>query len=363
MGRVFNFSAGPAIMPEPVLQKAADEMLDYRGTGTSVMEMSHRSKTYLAIYREVEQKMRDLMSIPENYKVLFLQGGATLQFASVPMNLLNRGSSADYAITGVFSKKAAHEAQKYGNVRIVCDSKPYTAIPTPDSLDLDPAAAYFHYCLNNTIFGTRWDYLPDTGSVPIVCDMSSCILSQEIDVSKYGVIYAGAQKNMGPSGLTIVIVRDDLLDTAMDTIPSVMSYANMAANESMLNTPPTYGIYLLGLVLDWVRDLGGLSAMQMHNQKKADTVYRVLDAHKFYTPVADKAARSLMNVTFRCPTEELDKLFVQEAAAAGMINLAGYRTVGGIRASIYNAMPLAGAEALAQFMLEFATRNGGAVYA
>ncbi len=362
MGRVFNFSAGPAVLPEPVLQKAADEMLDFRGNGMSVMEMSHRSKMYLAIFQEVEQKLRDLMAIPQNYKVLFLQGGATLQFAAVPMNLMSRTGSADYAVTGMFSKKAMQEAQKYGKVNIACDAKPYAAIPRQRDLTLSADAAYFHYCHNNTIYGTCWDYVPETGNVPVVCDMSSCILSTELDVSKYGVIYAGAQKNMGPSGLTVVIVRDDLLGTAADYTPTVMNYAGQAENDSMINTPATYGIYLLGLVLDWVRDLGGLSAMRLHNEKKADVLYRVIDANGFYKPVAEKASRSLMNITFRCPSEELDKQFVKEAAAAGLVNLAGHRAVGGIRASIYNAMPMAGVEALAQFMCAFAAQNGGVAH-
>jgi len=358
MGRVFNFSAGPSMLPEFVLQRAAEEMLDYRGTGMSVMEMSHRSKLYLGIYEATVQRMRDVMGIPNNYKVLFLQGGATLQFASIPMHLMGRTGKADYAVTGSFAKKAMQEAKKYGEVNIACDSNPYAAIPAQSELTLDPNASYFHYCGNNTIFGTLWPYLPQTGDVPLVCDLSSSILSQPIDVSKYGVIYAGAQKNMGPAGLTVVIVRDDLLDGASEIVPSVMNWRGMADNDSMLNTPPSYGIYLLGLVLEWIETMGGLPAMETHNKKKAAVLYDAMDACDFYTPVADKGSRSLMNVTFRCPNEDLDKLFVKQAAEKDMLTLAGHRSAGGVRASIYNAMPMAGVETLAEFMGEFAKANG-----
>jgi len=358
MGRVFNFSAGPSMLPELVLQRAAGEMLDYQGTGMSVMEMSHRSKLYLAIYEATIQRMRDVMGIPDNYKVLFLQGGATLQFASIPMHLMGRADKADYAITGQFSNKAAKEARKYGEVNIACDDKKYTAVPAQNDLKLDSDASYFHYCGNNTIFGTLWPYIPQTGDVPLVCDLSSSILSQPLDVSKFGVIYAGAQKNMGPAGLTVVIVRDDLLDGAPDTVPSVMNWRGMADADSMLNTPPTYGIYLLGLVLEWIEGMGGITAMEAHNKKKAAVIYDALDASDFYTPVADKSSRSLMNVTFRSPSEDLDKLFVKQAAEQGMLTLNGHRSAGGMRASIYNAMPIAGVEALAKFMGEFAEANG-----
>ncbi len=357
--RIYNFSAGPAMMPEAVLKKAAAEMLDYSGSGMSVMEMSHRAPVYDKIIKAVERQLRDVMHIPDNYRVLFLQGGATLQFSMVPMNLLPRSGKADYALTGEFSTKAYKEAKKYGEVRaaVSTEAENFARIPAQSELALDPGASYFHYCMNNTIFGTKWPYLPETGEVPLVCDMSSCILSEPVDVSKFGLIYAGAQKNMGPAGLCVVILREDLAGQTLPGTPGLMDYAAQIKNESMINTPPTYGIYLLGLVLDWVREMGGLDAMKTHNEKKAKVLYDALDASDFYKPAAEKNSRSLMNVTFFTGDPALDDLFVKEAAAQGLATLKGHRAVGGMRASIYNAMPIEGVEKLAVFMKEFEQKH------
>ncbi|MDR2671193.1 MAG: 3-phosphoserine/phosphohydroxythreonine transaminase [Oscillospiraceae bacterium] len=353
--RIYNFSAGPAMMPEPVLTRAAAEMLDWNGSGMSVMEMSHRSKTYAAIFDDVERSLRALMGIPDTYRVLFLQGGATLQFSMIPINLLPRTGRADYAITGEFSKKAFKEGQKVGEVRAAADlsGENFSRIPAQSELALDAGAAYFHYCMNNTIFGTKWPYIPETGDVPLACDMSSCILSEPVDVSRFGLIYAGAQKNMGPAGLTVVILREDLAGAAPPSTPGLLDYAALVKSGSMLNTPPTYGIYLLGLVLDWVRDQGGLDAMRIHNLAKAAVLYDALDESRLFKPSADKASRSMMNVTFFTGDPALDDLFVKEAAAAGLVTLKGHRAVGGMRASIYNAMPMEGVVKLAAFMRAF----------
>ncbi len=359
MSRVFNFSAGPAAMPESVLKRAAAEITDYNGTGMSVMEMSHRSKTYVALYEKVEADFCKALNIPDTHKVLFLQGGATLQFASVPMNLLSAGRSADYAITGFFSQKAYTESVKYGNVRVAATGKDteYTVIPPQSSLLLDPNAAYFHYCHNNTIFGTRWSYVPETADVPLACDMSSSILSEPLDVSKYGVIYAGAQKNMGPAGLTVVIVRKDLAGHAQPCTPSIMDYAAQIQNDSMINTPATYGIYLLGLMLDWLNEQGGVSAMAKINREKATLLYDLIDDSDLYRTTVDIESRSLMNVTFNLGNAELDDEFVKQASKRGLSTLKGHRATGGIRASIYNAMPREGVEALCTFMKEFAFQH------
>ena len=354
MSRVYNFSAGPAMMPESVLRRAADEMLDYNGSGMSVMEMSHRSKQYDEILKNVEASMRRVMKIPDNYKVLFLQGGATLQFSAVAMNLMARCGRADYAVTGDFSKKAMKCASELGTVNIACDGKPYKAIPAQSELTLDPGASYFHYCHNNTIYGTAWQYVPQTGDVPLVCDMSSSILSEPVDVSKYGVIYAGAQKNMGPAGLTLVIVRDDLLATPLlPGTPALLSYAEQAKNDSMINTPATYGIYLLGLVLDWIEAEGGLTAMQKLNRDKAALLYETLEACPAFTLPVEKGSRSIMNVVFRTESDEKDAEFIKGAAARGLLTLKGHRNAGGMRASIYNAMPVEGIKALCAYIKKF----------
>ncbi len=354
MPRVFNFSAGPAMMPETVLQRAAAEISDYNGSGMSVMEMSHRSKGYIALFESVEQKMRAAMSVPANYKVLFLQGGATLQFSAVPMNLLGRSSKADYAVTGYFSKKAFKCAQMYGGIRAAADTGNYYTIPQQQEISVDSGAAYFHFCHNNTVYGTRWPYIPEVGNVPLVCDMSSSILSEPIDISRFGVIYAGAQKNMGPAGLTVVIVREDLLDSPLlPGTPEILSYKAQADNGSMINTPATYGVYLLGLVLDWLSEMGGVAAMAEHNRKKAATVYEAVDASDVFTCKVEEKSRSIMNAVFSSGDEETDARFLKEAAARDMVTLKGHRATGGIRASMYNAMPLEGAERLAELIKEF----------
>ena len=359
MPRVYNFSAGPAMIPAEVLECAASEMTDYKGTGMSVMEMSHRSKAYVELFGEVERKLCKLMNIPGTHKVLFLQGGATLQFASVPMNLMGGRKSADYAITGFFSNKAYAEGQKYGGARVALTTKDsdYTIIPLQSAFGVDPEAAFFHYCHNNTIFGTRWPYTPDTGNVPLACDMSSSILSEPVDVSKFGVIYAGAQKNMGPAGLTVVIVRRDLTGNAMPHTPSVMDYAAQIQNDSMINTPATYGIYLLGLVLDWVEKNGGLASMEKINRAKAKLLYDLIDDSNLYRSGIAVNSRSMMNVTFNLGSARLDDDFVKQAANRGLTTLKGHRATGGIRASIYNAMPVEGVKALCDFMKEFEFNN------
>ena len=360
MSRVYNFSAGPSILPEKVLETAASEMLDYQGSGQSVMEMSHRSKVYDNIIKTAEADLREIMQIPDNYKVLFLQGGASSQFAMVPLNLMNGSGKADYVITGQWAKKAAAEAGRYGKVNVVASSadKTFSYIPKLDPSTFDKEADYFHICMNNTIYGTKYQTLPETGDVPLVADMSSCILSEPVDVSKFGVIYAGAQKNCGPAGLTIVIIREDLIGHARDITPTMFNYQTHADNGSMFNTPPCYAIYVFGLVLKWLRDdVGGLEKMAQINRNKAKLLYDFLDSSKLFKGTVVKEDRSLMNVPFVTGNEELDAKFVKEAAAAGFVNLKGHRSVGGMRASIYNAMPTEGVEKLVAFMKEFEAAN------
>lgn len=359
--RIFNFSAGPSMLPVPVLERAASEMLNYKGSGMSVMEMSHRSKVYDGIIKDVESALRRVMSIPDNYKVLFLQGGATMQFSAIPMNLMKTGK-ADYAVTGNFANGAFKEAKKFGDIHVAYTSKEtdFDHVPTQDQLDIRADADYFYICANNTIYGTEYSYDPQTpAGVPLVADMSSNILSKPVDVSKYGVIYAGAQKNMGPAGLTVVIVRDDLLGTypAEGKAPTILDWKLQAEKESMYNTPPTYAIYVLGLVLEWIESLGGLAAMQKRAEEKSQLLYDYLDSTDFYKSVARSDSRSHMNVTFRTGSEELDAKFAKESAAAGMSNLKGHRSVGGMRASIYNAMPIEGVQTLIDFMKKFASEN------
>ncbi len=353
--RIFNFSAGPSMLPQSVLEIARDEMLNYHGSGMSVMEMSHRSKVYEEIIGSAEALLREVMGIPANYKVLFLQGGATLQFAMVPMNLLKTGK-ADYIVTGQFAGKAYEEAQKYGAINLAATTKKenFSRIPQQEELKLDPEADYVHICYNNTIFGTKWNYIPDTGNVPLVADMSSCILSEPVDVSKFGLIYAGAQKNVAPAGLTIVIVREDLLRSELPAfVPTMCNYKIMAENDSMYNTPPCYPIYVCKLVLEWIKSIGGLTAMQAHNQKKAAVLYDYLDQSKIFKSPVSKESRSMMNVTFRAESDEVNDAFVKAASKNGMVNLKGHRSVGGMRASIYNAMPIEGVEKLVSFMKEY----------
>ena len=357
--RVYNFSAGPAILPEEVLKRAADEMLEYGTSGQSVMEMSHRSKEYQAIIDSVEAGLREVMSIPDNYKVLFLQGGASSQFAMIPLNLMNKNHKADFVITGQWANKAYQEASRYGKCNVIASSKDktFSYIPELDKSKFDPEADYFHICYNNTIYGTRFNELPETGDVPLVADMSSCILSEPVDVSKFGLIYAGAQKNMGPAGLTVVIIREDLIGNAMEMTPTMFNYKIHADNGSMYNTPPTYGIYILGLVLNWIKEMGGLTEMEKRNKRKAELLYGFLESSKLFKATVQGKDRSLMNVPFVTGNEELDAKFVSEAKKAGLINIKGHRTVGGMRASIYNAMPYEGVEKLVEFMRKFEAEN------
>ena len=360
MARVYNFSAGPSVLPESVLTKAASEMLDYEGSGQSVMEMSHRSKTYEAIIHGCESLLREVMGIPDNYKVLFLQGGASSQFAMVPLNLMNGSGKADFVLTGQWANKAYQEASRYGETKAVASSKDktFSYIPALDPATFTPDADYFHICLNNTIYGTRFTELPDTGKVPLVADVSSCILSEPIDVSRFGLLYAGAQKNMAPAGLTVVIVREDLIGHARDITPTMMNYQIHADNGSMYNTPPCYTIYMCKLVLEWIKnEIGGLEKMKLRNEEKAKKLYDFLDGSALFRGTVEKKDRSLMNIPFVTGNEELDAKFVKEAAAAGFVNLKGHRTVGGMRASIYNAMPVEGVEKLVAFMKEFEKAN------
>ena len=358
MARVYNFSAGPAVLPEEVLREAAEEMLDYKGTGMSVMEMSHRSKAYDTIIKEAEQDLRDLLNIPDNYKVLFLQGGASTQFAAVPLNLMKTGK-ADYIVSGQFSGKAQKEAMKYGEAKIVASSKEanFSYIPKTERSSFSADADYVHVCFNNTIYGTKFPYIPDTGDIPLVADMSSCIISEPVDVSKFGMIYAGAQKNMAPAGLTLVIIREDLMGNAREDIPVMLDYKTMADNDSMYNTPPCYCIYVAKLVYEWILGLGGLEEMKKMNEKKANLLYDYLDSQDYYVAPVEKESRSMMNVTFVTGDADLDKKFAKEAEAQGLKNLKGHRSVGGMRASIYNAMPYEGVEKLVEFMKEFAKNN------
>ena len=359
MTRVFNFSAGPSMLPLPVLERAASELVSYGNSGMSVMEMSHRSPVYEEIIVEAEKLLRRVMNIPDNYKVLFLQGGASTQFAAVPLNLMSKNRSADYIVSGQFSGKAYTEAQKYGHVNLVATSKAdnFTYIPKTERKDFTPDADYVHICFNNTIYGTKFPYIPDTGDIPLVADMSSCIISEPVDVSKFGVIYAGAQKNMAPAGLTVVIVREDLLGNAPENIPVMLDWKTMADNDSMYNTPPCYPIYIAKLVYEWILDMGGLEKMKELNEKKAALLYDYLDSQDYYTAPVVKESRSMMNVTFVTGDADLDKKFASEADKAGLKNLKGHRSVGGMRASIYNAMPYEGVEALVAFMKKFAEEN------
>lgn len=360
MARVYNFSAGPSMLPEAVLKKAAEQMLDYEGSGQSVMEMSHRSKVYDGIIKGAEAILREVMNIPDNYKVLFLQGGASSQFAMIPLNLMNKSGKADYVITGQWAKKAYKEGARYGQANVVASSedKTFSYIPKLDKSTFTKDADYFHICMNNTIYGTVYHELPDTGDVPLVADISSCILSTPIDVSKFGVLYAGAQKNMAPAGLTVVIIREDLIGNAQEITPTMFNYKTHSDNDSMFNTPPCYTIYMAKLVLEWIKnEIGGLDKMQELNEKKAKLLYDYLDSSKLFKGTVVPEDRSLMNVPFVTGDEEMDAKFVKEATAKGFVNLKGHRSVGGMRASIYNAMPYEGVEALVNFMKEFEQNN------
>ena len=359
MGRVYNFSAGPAVLPESVLKEAAEEMLDYNGTGMSVMEMSHRSKAYDEIIKTAEADLRDLMNIPDNYKVLFLQGGASQQFAMIPMNLM-KNKVADYIVTGQWAKKAYQEAQKYGKANKIATSedKTFSYIPDCSDLPISEDADYVYICENNTIYGTKFKELPNTKGKLLVADVSSCFLSEPVDVSKYGVIYGGVQKNIGPAGVVIVIIREDLItEDVLPGTPTMLQYKIHADADSLYNTPPAYGIYICGKVFKWIKEMGGLEAMKEHNEKKAKILYDFLDESKMFQGTVVKEDRSLMNVPFVTGDAELDAKFVKAAEAAGFKNLKGHRSVGGMRASIYNAMPIEGVEALVAFMKKFEEEN------
>lgn len=359
--RIYNFAAGPAVMPVPVLRQAQTELLNYRGTGMSVMEMSHRSTTFEDIIHTAENNVRQLYKIPANYKVLFLQGGASLQFAMIPMNFLPQSTSADYIMSGSWSEAALKEAKKLGQARIAAstESEQYRRVPRQDEIQLDPEAAYAHFTSNNTIYGTQWRTEPEVGNIPLICDSSSDILSRPLDISKYGVLYGGAQKNAGPSGVTLVIIREDMLEKVPPKLPAMLDYRLQAEKESLYNTPPTFAIYLLGLVTQWLLDMGGLSEMQRRNQEKAALLYAAIDASNgFYKGYSLPDSRSLMNITFRLPSEELEKKFTKEATAASLDGLKGHRSVGGLRASIYNAFPREGVETLVNFMQDFRQKNG-----
>jgi phosphoserine aminotransferase len=360
MTRVFNFSAGPAALPEPVLRQAAEEMLDWRGSGMSVMEMSHRGPQFMGIAAEAQSLLRELLGVPTNYKVLFMQGGALAENAIVPMNMLRGKTSADYIDTGEWSKKSIHEAKRYAQVNVAASAAAsgYTTIPARATWQLNPHAAYVHICSNETIGGVEFAQPPDVGAVPLVADMSSSILSRPVEVSKYGLIYGGAQKNIGPAGLTIVIVRDDLLGGALPFTPSAFDYQVVADNNSMFNTPPTYAIYIAGLVFKWIKNQGGLAAMEVHNRKKAALLYDYLDTTTFYAAPVARDCRSLMNVPFRLHDTRLDEAFLNGAQAQGLVQLKGHRVVGGMRASIYNAMPIAGVQALVAYMKDFEAERG-----
>ena len=361
MERIFNFSAGPAVMPEPVLQRAREEMMSLGGAGMSVMEVSHRSKHFEPVLHAAEQGLRDLLRVPQNYRILFLQGGATLQFEMVPMNFLPDGGTAEYVVTGAWGEKALAEAKRCGDAKLAFStlSDGYRTVPSQDELHFPPDASYIHYTSNETIHGVEFKYDLDGHGVPVICDACSNILSKPIDIEKYALIYAGAQKNIGPSGVTVVIIRDDMLDRVPEGQFPMLDYRAIAKNGSMLNTPNTWGIYMVSLVCDWLKGQGGLPTMKVKNEQKAAALYRAIDSSDgFYRGHAERAARSAMNATFRLPSEELEKRFCEEATSQGMDGLAGHRSVGGIRASIYNAFPLEGVERLVQFMSDFADRNG-----
>ncbi len=355
MARVYNFSAGPSMLPESVLNRAADEMLDYEGTGESVMEMSHRSKEYDAIIKGAESLLRELMNIPDNYKVLFLQGGASTQFAAIPLNFMNGSGKADYVVSGQWSNKAMKEAQKYGDVKVVASSKEqnFSCVPDVPKSELRPDADYVYICMNETVHGNIMRELPDCGDVPLIADISSCFLSEPLDVTKFGMLYGGAQKNVAPAGLTICIIREDLLGNARDITPSMLDYALMAENDSLYNTPPCYNIYICKLVLEWIKKLGGLDAMKRRNEAKAKLLYDFLDESKMFHGTVVAKDRSLMNVPFVTDSDELNAEFVKACTENGFINIKGHRSVGGMRASIYNAMPIEGVEALVNFMKQF----------
>ncbi len=359
MSRAYNFSAGPAVLPEPVLLKAREELTDYHNSGMSVMEMSHRSKEFTAIIEGAEANLRKLMNIPQDYKVLFLQGGASSQFAMVPLNLFSSRKKADYVNTGQWSKKAISEAKRYGNIHVVAssDDKTFTYIPELKKEMFDPEADYVHITTNNTIYGTTYPVLPETGNVPLVADMSSNILGQVYDVSKFGLIYAGAQKNIGPAGLTIVIIRESLLGHALDITPTMFNYSIHAENKSLYNTPSCFAIYMAGLVFEWVLDLGGVAAMEKINREKASLLYHFLDNSKLFRSTVKDPFRSIMNVPFVLPSDELNDKFIKEATTQGLKTLKGHRTVGGMRASIYNAMPREGVAKLVEFMGKFEKEN------
>lgn len=360
MSRVYNFCAGPASLPTAVLERAQREMSDWHGRGMSIMEMSHRSVDYVSVAQKAEQDLRDLLAVPDNYKVLFMQGGASSQFAMIPLNLLGNASRvADYINTGQWSAKAIAEAQRYGNVHVAASTEhnQFTSAPAQHELNLSANAAYVHYTPNETIGGVAFDYIPDTGDVPLIADYSSSILSEPLDVSRFGLIYAGAQKNIGPAGLCVVIVRDDLLGHALPQTPTMFDYQICAKNDSMYNTPPTYSWYLAGLVFEWLKEQGGLAAMAELNQRKARKLYAFIDSHPFYANPVAIANRSLMNIPFTLADASLESVFLRESEAAGLMNLAGHRSVGGMRASIYNAVPEVAVDALIAFMAEFAQRH------
>ena len=357
--RVYNFNAGPAALPLSVLEEIKKDLISYKGEGLSVMEMSHRSKTFDTIIKEAEALTKEVLSIPDGYKVIFMQGGATLQFAAVPLNLSSDGQHADYINTGSWSKKAIQEAEKLGrNVNVIATSQDKNFNYIPKSYSINSDAAYLHITSNNTIFGTQWTDFPESGFVPLVADMSSDIACRSVDISKFGLIYAGAQKNMGPSGLTIVIIREDLMEKSPDTIPTMTSYKIIGGKDSLYNTPPTFAIYVNLLVLQWIKQSGGLKKIGEFNRNKADKIYRLLDKEGFYKGTVDKESRSIMNVTFRLPTEDLEQLFIAKSTEAGMIGLKGHRSVGGIRASIYNAVPTEAVDALVDFMTDFEKNKG-----
>ena len=357
--RVYNFSAGPSMLPLPVLERAGSEITNYRGSGMSVMEMSHRSKVFLQIFQEAQDKLRRIMNVPDGYKILFLQTGASGQFSMIPLNLISKTGKADYAVTGNFSNLAYQEAKKYGQINLAASSedKNHSYIPTQDQLKLDPQASYFYYCANNTVFGTEWGYVPETGEVPLVCDMSSAILSMPVAVSKFGIIYAGAQKNMAPAGLTVVIIREDLAGHELPYTPLMMNYKTMIDKDSMYNTPPCWCIYMLGLNLDWIEEQGGLEGMKKLRDLRSSMLYDTIDSSRLFHCHAEKGSRSGMNVTFRTGDEALDAKFIAEATQAGFVNLKGHRKTGGMRASIYNAMPVEGVEKLCGFIKTFDQNN------
>ena len=359
MARVYNFSAGPSMLPESVLNKAAAEMLDYNGTGTSVMEMSHRSKAFQEIIDGAEALVREIYNVPDNYKVMFVQGGASTQFAAIPLNFMNGSGKADFIITGRWANMALKEAKRYGDCKVVASSEDttFTYIPKTKREDFREDADYVYYCMNNTIYGTTFKYIPDTGDIPLIADISSCFFSEPLDISKFAVVYGGAQKNVAPAGLVIVIAREDMLGKARDITPTMLNYQIHADNGSMYNTPPCYTIYMCKLVLEWIKSIGGLEAMKERNERKAKILYDYLDSSKLFRGTVVKEDRSLMNVPFVIGDKDMEAKFIAEAAEAGFINLKGHKTVGGMRASIYNAMPVEGVEKLVEFMKKFEEAN------